>query len=370
LSQNGNTFSQYTNKGFTGQYNDPTSGLDYYVSRYYDPVSGVFLSADKTLGDATGMNPYSYVGNNPETNNDPTGQAYIPPGGGGNGGNGNGNNNNGNGNNGGGGGSGGGGGCGLWNLWCWTWGGGSGNSSLKVLADSLPFGLGGEASQIQGPEGMDGILDGQMAEVDAQLTEDGELQTLEAEVPQLVNDPGDALQAAETSEQGVETFKGDIAQEEVAQDVKEYGEPKPVTTDTTTTTNTAPLGPNAEQHIFEGDVKSGKAGGYHWEGDPNAPGQVVPGTSTPPDARGVYEAQVTVNGVPKIANGGYSSFFPSWMTRQDVLDAINEGYNNRLFMQGNEYAGETSTGIVVGMYINVATGGIISAFPWYEPGIP
>ena len=88
LSHNGNSLSQYTNKGFTGQYNDPTSGLDYYVSRYYDPVSGVFLSADKTLGDATGMNPYSYVGNNPETNNDPSGQAYIPPGGGGGGGSG------------------------------------------------------------------------------------------------------------------------------------------------------------------------------------------------------------------------------------------------------------------------------------------
>jgi RHS repeat-associated protein len=36
--------SAYTTKGFTGQYNDPTSGLDYYVSRYYDPVASVFLS--------------------------------------------------------------------------------------------------------------------------------------------------------------------------------------------------------------------------------------------------------------------------------------------------------------------------------------
>jgi RHS repeat-associated protein len=85
LSHNGNPFSQYTSKGFTGQYNDPTSGLDYYVSRYYDAVSGVFLSADETLGDATGMNPYNYVGNNPETFNDPTGQMYYDPGGGGSG---------------------------------------------------------------------------------------------------------------------------------------------------------------------------------------------------------------------------------------------------------------------------------------------
>jgi RHS repeat-associated protein len=33
-------------KGFTGQYNDAVSSLDYYGSRYYDRVAGVFLSAD------------------------------------------------------------------------------------------------------------------------------------------------------------------------------------------------------------------------------------------------------------------------------------------------------------------------------------
>jgi RHS repeat-associated protein len=80
LSANGNNFSQYTSKGFTGQYNDPTSGLDYYVSRYYDPVSGVFLSADKKIGNPQGTSPYDYVDGNPETYIDPSGQAYIPPG--------------------------------------------------------------------------------------------------------------------------------------------------------------------------------------------------------------------------------------------------------------------------------------------------
>jgi RHS repeat-associated protein len=39
-----------TAKGFTGQYNDAVTGLDYYGSRYYDPVPGVFLSADSTEG--------------------------------------------------------------------------------------------------------------------------------------------------------------------------------------------------------------------------------------------------------------------------------------------------------------------------------
>jgi RHS repeat-associated protein len=39
-----------TNKGFTGQYNDTLTGLDYYNARYYDPVVGVFLSADTVQG--------------------------------------------------------------------------------------------------------------------------------------------------------------------------------------------------------------------------------------------------------------------------------------------------------------------------------
>src|SRR5713101_6622072 len=65
-----------TLKGFTGQYNDG-SGLDYFNARYYDPVAGVFLSADSKQGNLQGMNPYAYVGGNPETHSDPTGLRPI-----------------------------------------------------------------------------------------------------------------------------------------------------------------------------------------------------------------------------------------------------------------------------------------------------
>jgi len=68
-----------TAKGYTGQYSDPLTGLDYYVSRYYDPVAGIFLSADTKEGNAQGMNPYAYVAQNPETLTDPSGQAVIQP---------------------------------------------------------------------------------------------------------------------------------------------------------------------------------------------------------------------------------------------------------------------------------------------------
>jgi len=65
-----------TARGYTGQYADTLTGLDYYVSRYYDPVAGIFLSADVKEGNAAGMNPYAYVAGNPETMADPSGQYY------------------------------------------------------------------------------------------------------------------------------------------------------------------------------------------------------------------------------------------------------------------------------------------------------
>jgi RHS repeat-associated protein len=65
-----------TNKGFTGQYADAT-GLDYYNARYYDPVVGQFLSADVKQGNLQGMDPYGYVGGNPETLTDPTGEYFA-----------------------------------------------------------------------------------------------------------------------------------------------------------------------------------------------------------------------------------------------------------------------------------------------------
>ncbi|MGB8346061.1 MAG: RHS repeat-associated core domain-containing protein, partial [Ktedonobacteraceae bacterium] len=68
-----------TSLGFTGQYGDAMTGLDYYNARWYDPTAGVFLQADTVQGNLAGMNPYAYVGGNPETLTDPTGQFHSPP---------------------------------------------------------------------------------------------------------------------------------------------------------------------------------------------------------------------------------------------------------------------------------------------------
>ena len=74
-----------TSKGFTGQFTDFVAGLDYYGARYYDPVVGVFISADVVQGNGSGANPYGYVGGNPETLIDPTGHIVIQGGEGGGG---------------------------------------------------------------------------------------------------------------------------------------------------------------------------------------------------------------------------------------------------------------------------------------------
>jgi RHS repeat-associated protein len=68
-----------TVKGFTGQYNDALTGLDYYGARSYDPLVGQFISADDIEGNLQAADPYAYVGGNPETDTDPTGQFRYDP---------------------------------------------------------------------------------------------------------------------------------------------------------------------------------------------------------------------------------------------------------------------------------------------------
>ena len=63
-----------TAKGYTGQYADAATGLDYYNARYYDAAIGQFASADSV--DAGGLNRYAYVSDNPETQSDPSGHCF------------------------------------------------------------------------------------------------------------------------------------------------------------------------------------------------------------------------------------------------------------------------------------------------------
>ena len=91
---------------------------------------------------------------------------------------------------------------------------------------------------------------------------------------------------------------------------------------------------------------------------------MISGTKKNVNQYGVYEAKVQVNGIKKTVNNGYSSFFPQTMTPQQIIDATNQAYSNRVFVQGNTYVGVASNGMEIAMYLD-AENKIISFFPIY-----
>ncbi|MGH9772532.1 MAG: RHS repeat-associated core domain-containing protein, partial [Candidatus Acidiferrales bacterium] len=67
-----------SDRGYTGQEALDAVQLDDYNARLYDPSLGRFLSVDPLIGhpeSTQGINPYSYVENNPLNRVDPTGEA-------------------------------------------------------------------------------------------------------------------------------------------------------------------------------------------------------------------------------------------------------------------------------------------------------
>ena len=119
------------------------------------------------------------------------------------------------------------------------------------------------------------------------------------------------------------------------------------------------------EHLFLGTVKNGNGTGYHYDGIADTPGSIIEGTKSELDAHGVYNAKVIVNGHEKKSNKGYSSFFPESYSPQDVIDAINDVYDNCEFISGNLYAGLTEDGIEIDIALR-DDGKIITAYPIWE----
>ncbi|WP_227793451.1 EndoU domain-containing protein [Paenibacillus guangzhouensis] len=117
---------------------------------------------------------------------------------------------------------------------------------------------------------------------------------------------------------------------------------------------------NGLNHIFDGEIlKNGNANGFHYEGMPNSNGKIV-GNIDPPNEFGVYQANVEISGVLK---GPKSTFFPKEWTPQQVIESVNEAFNNKVIIKNNKYLGKTSTGMEIEFILR--NDKIISAYPVY-----
>ena len=130
--------------------------------------------------------------------------------------------------------------------------------------------------------------------------------------------------------------------------------------------NTEHFAKKTLEHIFDGTINSkGKATGYHYTQVTDSKGEVIPGTESQKDRHSVFTAKVKVNGVKK---NGFSSFYPEDWTPQQVVDAINEAYEDALKDKSNPH-GELWIGysgdLEINMYLDNSKR-ITTAFPIYE----
>ncbi len=121
---------------------------------------------------------------------------------------------------------------------------------------------------------------------------------------------------------------------------------------------------NALVHVFIGDWdKNGGARGLHYENFPGSRGSIIEGTRTEPDAWGVFQAKVSINGKKKRKK---STFFPSSYTEQQVIDALNEALKNKKYHGGNIYRGTAGNGLEIEFHMKGDKVG--SFFPVYKGG--
>lgn len=118
-------------------------------------------------------------------------------------------------------------------------------------------------------------------------------------------------------------------------------------------------------HIFEGNINpKGQAVGYHYEAIDGSAGKIISGSRSVPNMKGVYKANVKIDGITKLKG---STFFPKTMSPQQVVNAINEVFNNGYKFTNNagkvyRIVGSTFDGLDITIFID-DLGKIMSAFP-------
>lgn len=116
-------------------------------------------------------------------------------------------------------------------------------------------------------------------------------------------------------------------------------------------------------HVFEGEInRSGKPVGFH-----SRPGGRDPANARVADIRdqanrlGVYTAIIEIRD-GNAWKSKFSSFFPDEMSREDVIDAVLNAYQNSNNPQAQPFEGSSGHGFRIQGYTS-SRGGINTAFP-------
>lgn len=130
--------------------------------------------------------------------------------------------------------------------------------------------------------------------------------------------------------------------------------------------NTQNFAKNTLEHIFDGTINGkGKATGYHYSKITDSKGSIIDGTRSKLDENGVFTAKVKVKNKKK---DGFSSFYPESWSPQQVVDAINEAYDDAMSDKSNPH-GSLWIGYSGDLEINMYLDGskkITTAYPIYE----
>ena len=124
--------------------------------------------------------------------------------------------------------------------------------------------------------------------------------------------------------------------------------------------------PNINQwHIFDGEInRSGKPVGFHSRPGGRDPANArVRSVRDAPNRAGVYTASIEIRDGNQWKEK-FSSFFPDSMSRDEVLNAILNAYNNSSNPNAQPFEGPSGLGFKIQGYTS-NRGGINTAFPIY-----
>lgn len=116
-------------------------------------------------------------------------------------------------------------------------------------------------------------------------------------------------------------------------------------------------------HVFEGEInRSGKPVGFHSRPGGNDPANArVVSIRDQPNRAGIYTATIEVRDGNEWKDK-FSSFFPDSMSRDEVINAILNAYNNSSDPNAQPFEGPSGLGFTIQGYTS-NRGGINTAFP-------